>query len=410
MPEWSPQIRRLADSERHQLLYANSLFRERRVDEARAEVEKILLANDRSLPATVAVGITYIVQRRAKDALTFFERAIDLDPMAPGPLVLAGFAHLSLGDLDRAEQSFYGALDLDSHLPMAHIGLARTMQRRGDLEAATTHAERTVELAPNLQLARVMVATLHGKTGQMDAATDAIDALLSMHPGQRGVASLLSMTFSQPRRNQEPVRLLESATQFDPDSAASWVWLGRAKMQAGEPAEAEAAFRRAYEIDRWSVVAALGLADSLIKQAVLDEAREVLGAIPRRLGAKPWIHKLEGDAYAAEGLMPEAAESYTAALLNSRGGSELAMAIEQECLQNEDVDWPDVIARYQAAVERLFPVHQKKLHEQDWQTLARRFNRSAWDAGQESDPDEQDAGSDGKRRRISLQPADETDK
>ena len=108
--------------------------------------------------------------------------------------------------------------------------------------------------------------------------------------------------------------------------------------------------------------------------------------------------------------MPEAAESYTAALLNSRGGRETAMAIEEECLQNEDVDWPHVIARYQGAVERLFPVHQKKLHEQDWQTLARRFNRTAWDAGQDSNPDEQDAAAGGKQRRITLQPADEADK
>ena len=109
--------------------------------------------------------------------------------------------------------------------------------------------------------------------------------------------------------------------------------------------------------------------------------------------------------------MPEAAESYTAALLNSRGGREIAMTIEEECLNNADVDWPDVIARYQAAVERLFPFHQKKLHEQDWHTLARRFNRTAWDAGQESEPDEQgDAAPSGSQRRISLQPADDTDK
>jgi len=402
MPDWNPQIRRLAESERHQLLYANSLFRERRIDEARAEVEAILRVNEKSIPATVAVGITYIAQRRAKDALQCFERAIDLDPMAPGPLILAGFAQLSLGNLERAEASFRGALDLDAELPMAHVGLARTLQRQGDLQQATTHAERTVELVPHMKLARMLLASLHGKTGQTEAAADELEALLHLNPGQRGVASLLSLTFAQSNRLHEPIRLLESATQFDPGSAASWVWLGRAKLRSGQHVEAETAFRRAYELDRWSVAAALGLTDSLIKQGILEEARDVLVAIPRRLGAKSWIHKLEGDLSAAEGKLPAAAQSYTAALSNIRGGHEMAMAIETEYLEKDDIEWPAVIARYQAAVDQLLPVHQKKVTEQDMQSLARRLNRAAWSAGRGSAQEDEAAALDPKPRRISL--------
>jgi predicted Zn-dependent protease len=238
---------------------------------------------------------------------------------------------------------------------------------------------------------------------------DELDALLQLHPGQRGVASLLSMTFARSTRFQEPIRLLESATQFDPESAGSWLWLGRAQLQLGRHAEAEAAFRRAYALDRWSVVAGLGLADALIKQGVLGEAREVLAAMPRRLGAKAWIHKLEADIYAAEGKLPEAAESYTAALLNTRGGPEIAAGIEKDCLETEDIDWPAVITRYQAAVNRLFPVHQKKMTEQDWHSLARRFNRTAWTSQQESAPDAEPATAGPRARRLALRRPDETD-
>src|SRR5262245_12214361 len=89
MNDHGPRINRL-DGDREKLLYAISLFRERRIDDSRAEAEKILLVNDRFLPAVLGVGITYLAQRKGREALRYFERAAAIDPMAPTPLVLSG--------------------------------------------------------------------------------------------------------------------------------------------------------------------------------------------------------------------------------------------------------------------------------------------------------------------------------
>src|SRR5215813_2286110 len=164
MDDRGPSVRRLG-GDWETLVYAVSLLRDRRIDDARAEAERILQSNDRFLPAAVGIGITHLIQRKGREALQYFERAAAIDPMAPGPLVLSGFAHLSLSNLDRAEAAFRSALNLNPELPTALFGMARACQRKGDLPTATLYVERAVELVPQFKPARVVLAALRGKAG-----------------------------------------------------------------------------------------------------------------------------------------------------------------------------------------------------------------------------------------------------
>lgn len=102
---------------------------------------------------------------RAAPALAYrdLDRAADVDPLSPQPLVLKGVIGLTRGDLDVAREGFAGALDREqAWLP--HFGLAVIDAARGDRAAATAElaqARRLNRLDP--VLADVAPRILSGK-------------------------------------------------------------------------------------------------------------------------------------------------------------------------------------------------------------------------------------------------------
>lgn len=380
MSGWTPTVKKVDGKDSERLLYANSLLRSRRFDEARFEAEQYVAENPVSVSGRVTLGLALMGQRHVEEALSCLEAAMTLDPLHPQPLLAAGYAHLQNKDAARAEACFTDALSLDADLPGASLGRAQACQLQGRSDEARQYLSDLLTRHPEMTVARLLLARLHGKSGDMTATVGEVQTVLAMNPGQAGIADLMPILIksqSSHTKYQNPIRMLEAATRFEPTNAGAWSWLGRARLQAGDLSEAETAFRSARRLKRGAVAASIGLAETLIAQGRVDEARAILDRTPKRGAAMPLVETAYGDICTTQQHHAEAARHYCAALMGIPGGREAIAAAEKD----ETADPPSVEAlaqRYRSALGQRTEVAKARMLEQDWQAISRRFANAAW--------------------------------
>jgi len=380
--EWTPRLTKLEPNDDRQLQYANSLLRARRFDEAQAEALRFLADNEESDAAQVTLGLSFLGQQRADAALDCFNRAIASDPLQSRPLLAAGFAHLQNRDIAQAEHCFREALNLDADLTGAKLGLAQACHMRDGIDEARQHLLDILARNPDMMTARLLLARLHDKAGDVGAMVDQIDAILERNPGQSGVVDVLSILFQHRDRwkYDEAIRLLESATRFNPVDPVVWTWLGRARLQAGHPVEAERAFCEAIRIKPRAVIAKIGLTEALVRQGRLEEARVSLAQAPRRRILAALIDRQHGEICLAEQNYGEAVRCFRAALRSSPGGQAILTAAEQY-FQADQATAEFAARQYRGALLRMAEASKSRKSEQEWLILGRRFARLAWNSG-----------------------------
>jgi tetratricopeptide (TPR) repeat protein len=365
--QWTPRLRRVTDSERERLTYVGTLVRDRRLDDARSELESLLRQNARSFGANVSMGWVCNYQRKAAEALIYFKRAASIDPKRVQPHIMAGYCYLQLRDLDSARSSFEAALEIDPKLPGAHFGMAQVLQRSGDFDAALKQIGQVLRVDPLSSPARLLLANVLRRSGKIDLAIKELEAFLKLVPENFQAYNILSGLYNQEGNHHKAAEMLEAAVKLRPNSVALWGRLGRARMQVNDYEGAEAAYREVARLRPRGRTSSLRLIEALIPQAKFDEALEIIRKIPRRGRIGAMLYKYSGDIFAAQKRNDEAVQSYRAAVIASAGGEKLAAEIDAASQANGDSS--ATVKLYQAAIADLEEAARKRMAEQDWQKI-----------------------------------------
>jgi tetratricopeptide (TPR) repeat protein len=374
---WTPRIRRVATgNEQERLIYAASLLRERKFEEAGEELRRILDQNERSLGATMGLGVTYLATKKPQEALSCFQKAMEIDPMDAQAPLRAGFAALGLSERDQAAAYFATALELDPSQSNAHLGLAIVLQKDDDPQPALDHARAALRGDPELNFARILIAQLQRKSGNLDVAIEELESLLHAHPGQPAASVLLASMYSESDQDERALKLLETTSKLRPDQAGVWSLQGRLRMKTKDYAGAEQAFRQAATLRTKDVFGPLRIVEALIPQGKYDEAAELLQKVPRRGPAAAMSFKYHGDIYAARKIYDEAVSNYRAAMLKSKDGQAAVAELEAE-LGERIADPKVAVEKYQAAVQKLTDQAREKLLQRDFQSTARQMQPGA---------------------------------
>ncbi len=187
-------------------------------------------------------------------------------PAAAAGLALRAVAAVARNDLAAGAALADEAVALDPGLGAGHIARSYALQADGRLGAARDAAEAAVTATPQDAYAWARLAELQLTIGNRRAASDAIARSLALAETALG-------------------RSIE----------------GYAELASGDSRNAEAAFRRAIEIDSEAPLPRLGLGLANIRQGRVAEGRlEMETAValdPRRASLRTWL----GRAYLAEG-------------------------------------------------------------------------------------------------------------
>jgi len=110
---------------------------------------QILRADPTILAARVNLGLACYWQRKNREAVAEFQKALRANPKEFNPLLFSGLAYLDLGEYDRAQTQLQAAVRVQDLDPLLFWALGSLALIHGDANAAIPFLERSVALDPN---------------------------------------------------------------------------------------------------------------------------------------------------------------------------------------------------------------------------------------------------------------------
>jgi putative PEP-CTERM system TPR-repeat lipoprotein len=264
----------LPDVEEVQLESGMLLLVSGRFADARAQAERILAKNDKSVPARILLGNATAGLKDTDTAIKEFEEAIRIDPQQAGIYTGLALLKASAGERDEAERIFKQAIATDPKAVTARLALAQFYWSADRVQDAEKTLRDAHQLQPNdarvnVTLAVFLQAMQRGKEAEpyLRAAAEADkDPRLKM---------LLADYYIAQNRTDEAVGLLEPiTTDRQLGSVASTRLAGIAQMR-GRSEDALKMIDRALEQQPNNARTLAAKSDLLRQQNQLDAAVQV---------------------------------------------------------------------------------------------------------------------------------------
>ena len=219
-----------------------------------------------------------------EEALSRFEQALAAAPENPEVIEAVGRALLNLDRLEEAEASFLDALELDPEWVVPRMGLAMVALRRDEPFKIVHHLERAMEADPEYPDAYVELGRYYGAMAEPALAKATFERWTSRHPEdadmlinagltafdaadyaqafaffekaveaaseeeqKSGARTFRANTLDMLGRYDEAVAAYEEVIAETPEWWEAHANLGICHARNGQPARAEAAFRRGLE-------------------------------------------------------------------------------------------------------------------------------------------------------------------
>jgi putative PEP-CTERM system TPR-repeat lipoprotein len=319
------------DEEQFQSDYLKAMLSLRDGDlEAAEEAARAVIAKSPENPMGYNVlGAIALSEERTEDAVSSFEKALEVDPkFVPAVANLARVAE-SAGDIEGAQGHYQALLDVDENNESALIGLAQIALRQSDTAGAEAHLKQAVEHHPDSVSPRLLLLSIYRSTNDLIAAADQADAALEIQPdaptilamkadidlrqGDRSSAEMLINRLQVQTEGTENVQLLNMTADL--------------QAKIGNLLMAKADYQSALDLQPGNIASSLGLVQISLAQRRFIEAREKVDVLREEGLENTTLDLLEARLFAAENKFDEAVPMFTAlADQNIReGATELAV-------------------------------------------------------------------------------------
>jgi tetratricopeptide (TPR) repeat protein len=203
--------------------------------------------------------------------------------------------HLERGNQYAAEKrdqfavvEYASAVKIDPKFGEARFKLAETYERLNNPTAAFPEYIRAADALPDDRKAQVRATQALLLAGRFEDAKARVAALVKKNPKDVEALLLHANAMAALRDPAGAIAEIEEALKVNPNSGPAFVNLGAVRMQSGEAKQAEAAFRKAIELEPASVDVRLAFANFLwaaeraleaevaIKEAIAKEPQHLL--------------------------------------------------------------------------------------------------------------------------------------
>ena len=160
---------------------------------------------------------------RAKDALVYLEQETKLDPKNATAAYQVGVAWRTLGDRQRAEESFRKVIDLRPELPYPYYELAILKGQCGDLQTAENLLQQAVSLNPDFAEAYYNLGVIYEQTAAKLRRFAPIP-ISSLTPEIRVFSNVSSCRSHSPLQYGVAFPVIESTFEFRSPDFGPWVY------------------------------------------------------------------------------------------------------------------------------------------------------------------------------------------
>jgi tetratricopeptide (TPR) repeat protein len=309
--------------------------------------EEVLSADTPTASALMVMAKIDLAQQKVDEAIEGLRAALELDPNNPQAHFVLGTALSVKGEGPAARTELARALEIDPGMLEARRVLARVHASLGEHEYAVEEARRYLAANPDSTQTRILLAQSLVILRRMDAAiselnaipegernADVLYALGRVHLGMGNdrearryltAANELMPTHHDILRNlvrldraegrfAESVARVEAALETEADSAKLRTLSGLVALMDDRPEDAEAAFKKAIELDPADAAGYEQLARLYAKTGRLNEAVTTYETAIKARPEDPNLHYFLGTLYSFGGAQDKAIERYEDAI------------------------------------------------------------------------------------------------
>ena len=226
-------------------LLAHAALATNRGDKALAELQEVLRAAPTNTNARFSLGVAYTQAGQFAEALdTFAGLRPTMERQSIYHLQRAN-ALAGLARWDEAIAAAEIARRIDPNRAEPYETLGRIYLARKDTARAQDMYARAIELKPDLASARLALGTLLDFTKQPEAALQQYEAAAAADPRSQPAVVAKVNALVRAKRHDEAITFLDGLIKSQGEAAPLLTLLGHVHLAKGQPAKAEAEYRRA---------------------------------------------------------------------------------------------------------------------------------------------------------------------
>jgi len=226
------------------------------------------------LQAQLQCGLGSALQEKGRvdEAITHYQKALQLEPDYPAAYDDLGTALQEKGRVDEAINQYQTALQSDPALSLAHIGLGKALLQKGKVDEAIGQFQTALQIKPDSADVHCNFGTALLQKGKVDEAISQFQTALQIKPDLTSAHNNLGNALMQKGRVDEAISHYQAALQIEPDYTESHNNLGNALTVKGDLEGAIAQYQKALAINPANEDAHFNLGNALVKSGKLDDA------------------------------------------------------------------------------------------------------------------------------------------
>jgi superkiller protein 3 len=208
-----------------------------------------------------------------KEAITWYRKAIALDPKDTIAHTNLGNALAHVGQVDEAIACQREAIALDPQNAKAHTGLGEALRHKGRLDEAIASHRQAIALDPKLAVAHQGLGTALCSRGKVDEGIACLEKAIALDPKSANAHTNLGLALARNGRLDEAIDYYKKAVALDPKDALAHNSLGALLCDFKRNYDgAIACYKKAIALDPNDAAAHYNLGNALNGKGKVDEA------------------------------------------------------------------------------------------------------------------------------------------
>jgi tetratricopeptide (TPR) repeat protein len=220
-----------------------------------------------------SLGFALFQKGDSEQAVTALEKALTIDPRHAKAHNNMALASIDLGELELAEAHYRESLAIEPQAPI-YNDLGFVLERQGLIEDAADAYRQALDLDPEADAARYNLGASLARAGQYEEAERHLLAAVKTHPTTQAFTAL-GVVQRERGANEEAMSSFGAAIEADPKNAAPYDQLGAMLVAQGKLTDAETLYRQLV-VNRPSPAAHEELAQVLTRLGRSSEAAQEL--------------------------------------------------------------------------------------------------------------------------------------